>query len=196
MLPKDLAKVDLGDLGEYFPKWGFQNFFPMCRHFWVVQRRVLKTHSNLHWAFAKDLAFALKVQFLPTCEKAVRAFCHKEFLLGITRVVLWLWTTAKPLTAFIRFSKMRATPTLHPALRVYCAGRVASSAECKKGTQWPRAMASAKHRNTSSTRGERSWDEAMVMNSREAKHKGHELQDWARSFEAPTCEYKGRMVSW
>ena len=40
MLPKDFPTVDLGDFGEYFPKWGFQKLFPKCKPFWVVQTRI------------------------------------------------------------------------------------------------------------------------------------------------------------
>ena len=51
MLPKDLAKVDLGDLGEYFPKWGFQTCFPRCTPFWVVQTGVFQTFFYIQTLF-------------------------------------------------------------------------------------------------------------------------------------------------
>ena len=61
MLPKDFPTVDLGDFGEYFPKWGFQKLFPKCKPFWVVQTRMFMRISgpaaqrpHMSWATSKE----------------------------------------------------------------------------------------------------------------------------------------------
>ena len=112
MLPKDLAKVDLGDLGEYFPKWGFQNFFPMCRHFWVVQRRVIMyIQMGLHflcsqWCMKLGCGWYISSQSLYEFPH----FCCNR---------LWSWQMASATPTFC-FSK-NETRIFHRSVSCHCA---------------------------------------------------------------------------